>query len=156
MKNYTIYEYEGSIAWTQEIQDIANLAPASVLDIISRLSTMHNANIATRIWQELMYYDDELVDILTDGLSIAEFFDGVSQFLELVELHIRVGDELPLFLLGDFLNLKAHDSRAYDALNAELRSLQIVFISGEYDKVTDASTDFFVAIHNAYHTGIFS
>ena len=149
MKDYKIREIDGTTLWADEVQEVANLAPAKVLDIINRLSTKHNANIATRVWQELLDYDDQLAST-HDADDTDDLFSRALEILELMEQYIRVGDELPVFLVGDYLNLWVHDNWAYDALNDELMTVQRLFAVGKYDNVADASTDFFVVIHNTY------
>lgn len=151
MRNYTIHTTDGAIAWDKELHEVANLAPAKVLNFIERLSTTHNINLATRVWQELLDYDDQLAEAVTHDPSVDEIFERTLQFLRLVDLHIRLGDEIPIFLLGDYLNLCVHDNYAYDKLNSELRSLNLMFDTGKYDNVADASTDFFVAVHSTYY-----
>ena len=148
MKDYTIRKIDGTASWADEVQEVANLAPAKVLDIINRLSTKHNANIATRVWQELLDYDDQLASTHDDT---DDLFSGALEILELMEQYIRIDDKLPMFLVGDYLNLRVHDNRAYDALNDELMTVQILFTKGKYDNVANASTDFFVAIHSTYY-----
>lgn len=153
MKNYTIHNSDGTMSWADEVQEVANLAPAKVLDIINRISTKHNANIATRVWQELLDYDNDLVST-HDADDDYDLFSRALELLELVEQHIRVGDELPMFLIGDYLNLWIHDNYAYDAISREFDLVQRLFVTGKYDNVADASTDFFVAIHSTYYTSV--
>ena len=149
MKDYKIREIDGTTLWADEAQEVANLAPAKVLDIINRLSTKHNANIATRVWQELLDYDDQLAST-QDADDTDDLFSRALEILELMEQYIRVGDDLPVFLVGDYLNLWVHDNCAYNTLNDELMTVQRLFAEGKYDNVADASTDFFVVIHNTY------
>lgn len=153
MIDYTIHNSDGTMSWADEVQEVANLAPAKVLDIINRLSTKHNANIATRVWQELLDYDDQLVST-HDADDDYDLFHRALEILELMDKNIRVGDELPMFLVGDYLNLWIHDNYTYNALNDELKLVQRLFATGKYDNVADASTDFFVAIHSTYYTSV--
>lgn len=151
MTDYTMHDTDGTVSWADEVQAVANLAPAKVLDIIDRLSTKHNANIATRVWQELLDYDNDLVSIPSDN---DDLFYRAIEILELMDRNIRVDDKLPMFLVGDYLNLWVHDNCAYDALSREFDLVQRLFATGKYDNVADASTDFFVAIHNTYYTSV--
>lgn len=153
MRNYTMHNSDGTVSWADEVQAVANLAPAKLLNLISSISTKHNANIATRVWQELLDYDDQLASTL-DADDTDDLFVRVLELLELMDKYIRVGDALPMFLVGDYLNLWIHDNCAYNALNDELKLVQRLFEMGKYDNVADASTDFFEAIHSAYYTSV--
>lgn len=153
MKNYTLKNADGTVSWADEVQEVANLAPAKLLNLISNISTKHNANIATRVWQELLDYDDMLASTI-EADDVDGLFSRASELLELVDKYIRVGDELPMFLVGDYLNLWIHDNYAYNALNEELEQMQRLLATGKYDNVVDASTDFFVAIHSTYYSGV--
>lgn len=153
MRNYTMHNSDGTVSWANEVQAVANLAPAKLLNLISSISTKHNANIATRVWQELLDYDDQLANTL-DADDTDDLFVRVLELLELMDKYIRVGDALPMFLVGDYLNLWIHDNCAYNALNDELKLVQRLFEMGKYDNVADASTDFFEAIHSTYYTSV--
>lgn len=153
MRNYTMHNSDGTVSWADEVQAVANLAPAKLLNLISSISTKHNANIATRVWQELLDYDDQLASTL-DADDTDDLFVRVLELLELMDKYIRVGDALPMFLVGDYLNLWIHDNCAYNALNDELKLVQRLFEMGKYDNVADASTDFFEAIHSTYYTSV--
>lgn len=153
MKNYTLKNADGTVSWADEVQEVANLAPAKLLNLISNISTKHNANIATRVWQELLDYDNDLVSMPSDNDDY-DLFHRALEILELMDKNIRVGDKLPMFLVGDYLNLWVHDNCAYDTLSREFDLVQRLFVTGKYDNVADASTDFFVAIHSTYYSGV--
>lgn len=138
---------DGTLAFANDIDTMISRFPATTLSLLRKIDDKYDDNVTIRLAQELLEYDECLYKTLGESdADRLEFFDDVNNFLELCYKFIRVGDELPVYLVGDYYNMSVHDNRVYDTLQNALDPVLEFAKADKYADIADVSTDIFVAV----------
>lgn len=138
---------DGTLAFADDLDVMIRRFPTTTLSLLHKIDDKYDDNITIRLAQELLVYDECLCKTLGESDAYRlEFFDGINDFLELCYKFIRVGDELPVYLVGDYYIMSLYDSRVYDKLNNALDPVLEFTKTDKYAGIADVSTDIFVAV----------
>lgn len=134
---------DGTLAFADDIDVMISRFPATTLSLLRKIDDKYGDNITIRLAQELLLYDEWLA--VSEQGTVA-FFGIVNNFLELCYKFIRVGDELPVYLVRDYYNMSVNDDRVYDTLRNALDPVLEFAKADKYASIADVSTDIFVAM----------
>lgn len=137
MKDYAEYSPNGDLYWADEVENLTPYFSESTLALIEKINAKHDADIGTRVKQQLFEYDEEIdVNLAGDDHEMV----NVNEFLQLILDFIAIGDELPLDLLGDYLWMTPELDRK--KLKEALQEAK-QYHDKYYDDIEDSSTHFF-------------
>lgn len=129
------------------IDTVISRFPATTLSLLRKIDDKYGDNITIRLAQELIVYDEFLYEWLAESeQDTVSFFAAINDFLNLCIEFIRVGDELPVYLVGDYYIMTVHDNRVYDTLRNALEPALEFAKADKYAGIADVSTDIFVAV----------
>lgn len=142
-----IKTYDGTLAFADDIDTMIDRFPATTLSLLRKIDDKYDDNITIRLAQELLAYDENLCETLGESDDDRlEFFAVVNDFLDLCVEFIRVGDELPIYLIGDYYNMVMYNAHVLYDLRATLHVAMEFVKADKYAGTADASTDMFVAV----------
>lgn len=138
---------DGTLAFANDIDVMISRFPATTLSLLRKIDDKYDDNVTIRLAQELLVYDECLYETLgeSDDDRLA-FFTDVNDFLNLCVGFIRVGDELPIYLVGDYYNIAVCDRYVLNDLRPTLETAMEFVKAEKYADIQDASTDMFVAV----------
>lgn len=138
---------DSTLAFADDIDVMISQFPATTLSLLRKIDDKYDDNIHVRLAQELLAYDECLYETLggADDDRL-EFFATVNDFLSLCIEFIRAGDELPIYLVGDYYNITLYNHYVVNDLRPALETAMEFVKAEKYADVQDASTDMFVAV----------
>ena len=138
---------DGTLAFANDIDVMISRFPATTLSLLRKIDDKYDDNVTIRLAQELLVYDECLPETLgKSGTDRLEFFATIDDFLNLCIEFIRVGDELPIYLVGDYYTMTLHNHYLVSDLRPALSPVLEFAKADKYAGIADASTDMFVAV----------
>ena len=138
---------DSTLSSANDIDVMISQFPADTLSLVRKIDDKYDDNITIRLAQELLVYDECLYETLGEyDDARLEFFATVNDFLNLCVEFIRVGDELPVYLVGDYYNMTVHSDYVLNDIRPALETVMEFVKAEKYADIQDASTDMFVAV----------
>ena len=142
-----LQHHDGTLAFDNDIDAVLNIIPVDTMQLLNKIDDKYDDNIVIRFIQELLVYDECLYETLGEYDDVRlNFFATVDDFLKLCIEFIRVGDELPIYLVGDYYNMTVHSDHVFNDLRTALNVAMEFVKADKYANIPDVSTDMFVAV----------
>ena len=138
---------DGTLVFDNDIDAVLNIIPVDTMQLLNKIDDKYDDNIVIRFIQELLVYDECLYATLGESDDDRlDFFATIDEFLNLCIEFIRVGDELPIYLVGDYYNMTVHSDHVLNDLRPSLQMATDFLKAEKYANIPDVSTDMFVAV----------
>ena len=138
---------DGTLAFANDIDVMISRFPATTLSLLHKIDDKYDDNVTICLAQELLVYDECLHETLgKSGTDRLEFFATIDDFLNLCIEFIRVGDELPIYLVGDYYTMTSYNDYVLNDIRPALETAMEFVKAEKYADIQDASTDMFVAV----------
>ena len=115
--------------------------------LLNKIDDKYDDNVVIRFVQALLIYDECLYETLGEyDDARLNFFATIDDFLKLCIEFIRVGDELPVYLVGDYYIMTIHSDHVLNDLRPSLQMAMEFVKADKYANIPDVSTDIFTAV----------
>ena len=142
-----LQHHDGTLAFDNDIDAVLNIIPVDTMRLLNKIDDKYDDNIVIRFVQELLVHDECLYETLGEyDDARLNFFATIDDFLKLCIEFIRVGDELPIYLVGDYYNMTVHSDHVLNDLRTALNGAMEFVKADKYANIPDVSTDMFVAV----------
>ena len=138
---------DGTLAFANDIDVMISRFPVTTLSLLRKIDDKYDDSVTIRLALELLDYDERLhVTLSKSDADRLEFFAAIDDFLNLCIEFIRVGDELPIYLVGDYYTMTLYNHYIVNDLLPALYPVLKFAKADKYANIPDVSTDMFVAV----------
>ena len=138
---------DGTLAFANDIDAMISRFPVTTLSLLRKIDDKYDDNVTIRLAQGLLDFDECLHETLGEADDDRlEFFATIDDFLNLCTEFIRVGDELPIYLVGDYYTMTLYNHYVVNDLRHALSPVLEFAKVDKYVGIADVSTDMFVAV----------